>query len=95
MTLDQTLNDPGEFQIFSLALTTLSKSARLLLLGGADPQAIAHLNRGIQLISKQLNEAAERLETDLQATRDVDDLFKTLGIARSGDETGGREASPL
>lgn len=86
MSFDQTLNDSREFTIFSLALMTLSKSARVLLQCGADPAAILHINRAIQLISKQLDDAAARLETDLQATREIEELCKTLGIARPEEE---------
>jgi hypothetical protein len=85
MTFDQTMNDNREFRIFSLALLTLTKSAQVLLQGGADPVAINHINRGLEMIARQLNQAAERLETDLQAGRDIDDLCKNLGVERPDD----------
>lgn len=85
MNLDQTLKDNRLFILFSVSLLMLSKSSRLLLEGGADPQAILHINRGIELISKQLDEAAVKLETELSAHRDVDELCRKLGIPRASD----------
>lgn len=87
MELDQTLQDNQRFFIFSLALMTLSKSAQLLLESGADPVAISAINRGISLISKQLEEAAKRIEVELEAGRSLQALREKLGIASANEDS--------
>lgn len=94
MDLDQTLKDGRLFLLFSLTLMTVVKSNRLLMEGGADPIAIRHINKAIELIAKQLDEAAVRLETEYQALKNVDDLSRDLGIARAdaqGDDSDSDE----
>ncbi len=85
MDLHQTLQDNRQFLIFSLALMTLSKSAQLLLENGADPVAISAINRGISLISKQLDEAAKLVETELEASRNLKALCEKMGIASANE----------
>jgi hypothetical protein len=92
MDLNQTLQDNHQFLIFSLALMTLSKSAQLLLENGADPAAISAINRGISLISKQLDEAAKLMETELEAGRNLKALCEKLGIASAHEVN--KENSP-
>jgi hypothetical protein len=82
LNFDDTIKDQRLFLIFSLALISLSKSAHLLLERGADPSAITHINRGIEMISGQLSEAAGRLETELHANREIDEICQKLGILR-------------
>ncbi|RJP79998.1 MAG: hypothetical protein C4524_04240, partial [Candidatus Zixiibacteriota bacterium] len=84
MDLDETLQDSRRFLVFSLALMSLSKCARLLLDGGADPDAVLHVSRGIDLISQQLETAARRLETDAEAAHEIGALCRHLGIPRAG-----------
>jgi len=88
MNFDQTMKDNRLFLLFSLSLLMLSKSSRLLLEGGADPRAISHINQGIELISKQLDEAAIKLEVELNAQRDLDDICRKLGIRRADASSG-------
>jgi len=82
MSLEQTLKDNNHFQVFSLALMMVAKSSRLLLEGGANPEAIKHINKAVELISKQLDSAAVRLETELYAVKNVSDLFKKMNIPK-------------
>ncbi len=82
MSLEQTLKDNNHFQVFSLALMMVAKSSRLLLEGGANPEAIKHINKAVELISKQLDSAAVRLETELYAVKNVNDLFKKMNIPK-------------
>ncbi len=88
MNIDETFQDKRLFLVFSLAVLTLSKSARLLLERGADPLAISHLNRGIELISIQLGEAARRMENEIEAGRELNLLLDTLGIPKPPDQPG-------
>jgi hypothetical protein len=85
MDLDGTLQDNHRFLAFSLALMSLSKCARLLLDSGADPSAVMHISRGIDMISRQLEEAAKRLEADVEASREIILLCRNLGIPLAGD----------
>jgi len=82
MSLEQTLKDNNHFQVFSLALMMVAKSSRLLLEGGANPEAISHINKAVEMISKQLDRAAVRLETELYAVKNVNDLFKKMNIPK-------------
>ncbi len=92
MDFNQTLQDNNRFLIFSLALMTLSKSAQLLLHHGADPNAVALINRGIELISKQLDEAAGKIETELEAARELEEVCKRLGIPSPDSSAGEHKA---
>lgn len=83
MSLEQTLKDNNHFQVFSLALMMVAKSSRLLLEGGANPEAIKHINKAVELISRQLDSAAVRLETELHAVKNVDDLFRKMNIPKT------------
>ena len=82
MNLEQTLQDNNNFQIFTLALMMVAKSSRLLLEGGANPEAIKHINKAVELISKQLDSAAVHLEAEVHAVKNVDDLFRKMNIPR-------------
>ncbi len=83
MKLDQTLQDNRLFMVFAIALMTVAKSNRLLQEGGADPEAVKHINTAIELIAKQLDKTAIRMETELQALKSIDDLCRELGILRA------------
>ncbi len=82
MSLDATLRDNQSFFIFSTALMLVTKSNRLLMQGGACPEAIKHITTGVELISKQLDDAAVRLETEMHAIKEADNLLEELGIPR-------------
>ena len=92
MELDDTLKDDHLFLIFSVALMVVAKSNQLLMLGGADPEAIRYINKAIELISRQLNETAMRMETEHQAMKDLDELCKKLGIQRADERQEGNDA---
>ncbi|MCX6640579.1 MAG: hypothetical protein NTW14_08880 [bacterium] len=83
MKLDETLKDQRLFSIFSTALMITANSSRILKEGGADPEAIVHINNAIELIAKQLDEAANRLTAELQAVKSVDELFQEMGIPKT------------
>ena len=80
MTLEQTLKDSRLFILFSTALMMMTKSNRVLKLGGATPEAIAHITTGIELISRQLDEAAVKLETEMHAVKEAEELLNKLGV---------------
>jgi hypothetical protein len=83
MKLEDTLKNHHQFLAFTTALMTISKFNKVLLEGGADPEAIKHINAAIRLISKQLDSAAIRIETELQAVKSIDALSRKLGIPRA------------
>lgn len=85
MNFEQTLRDNRLFIIFSMALMTMAKSNRLLQEGGANPEAIKHINAGIELIANQLDNAALRMETEIVALKSVDELSQELGIPRAAN----------
>jgi len=80
MTLNDTLKDQRLFSIFSTALMITANSNRILKEGGADPEAVTLINKAIELIAKQLDDAAFLLAIELQAVKSVDALFQEMGI---------------
>lgn len=86
MELDGVLKDRDLFVVFSLALMMVAKSSRLLSESGANPEAIRHINTAIEMISRQLDNAAVRMEIELHAIKDIEDLCKNLGIPRTNTD---------
>ncbi|MBU1131520.1 hypothetical protein KJ840_05310 [Patescibacteria group bacterium] len=80
MDFDETLGDQRLFLIFSMALLMVFKSTQILKDGGANPQAIELICEGIELISLQLDEAAERLEKEKKAQKWLEKFKKDLHI---------------
>ena len=72
--------------MFSMALMTMAKSNRMLQEGGASPEAIKQINAGIELIATQLDNAALKLEMEVEASKNVEDLSRKLGIPRTGKQ---------
>ena len=83
MSLEETLKDKNLFMLFSAALMMVTKSSRVLADSGANREAIDLLNKAVLLISRQLDEAAMKLETELQAIKQTDGLLTRLGIPKS------------
>lgn len=84
MNFEQTLRDNRLFIVFSMALMTMAKSNRMLQEGGASPEAIKQINAGIELIATQLDNAALKMEREVEAFKNVEELSKKLGIPRAG-----------
>lgn len=93
MNIDQTLKDNRHFLVFSLTLMMVVKSNRLLMEGGANPEAIRHINKAIELIANQLDEATIRLETEYQALKNIEELSQKLGIPRAGAQSNQNDAN--
>lgn len=89
MKFEQTLQNDRLFLSFAVTLMTISKSNRLLQESGADPEAIQHINAAIELIAKQLDQTAKRLETEILALKNVDDLLLKLGIPQKNCKEDG------
>jgi hypothetical protein len=83
MNFEQTLRDNRLFIMFSMALMTMAKSNRMLQEGGASPEAIKQISAGIDLIATQLDKAALKMETEIEALKNVEELSKKLGIPRT------------
>ncbi|TKJ42145.1 hypothetical protein CEE37_00270 [candidate division LCP-89 bacterium B3_LCP] len=84
MSLEKTLRDNRLFVIFSMALMTVAKSNRLLQDGGADPEAVQHIEKALELIARQLDSAAIQMEREIEALKNIDEISQKLGIPRAG-----------
>lgn len=89
MNLEETLKDKNLFFLFSAALMMVIKSSRVLADRGASREAIDLINKAVKLISRQLDEAAVQLETELQAMKETDGLLTQLGIPKYGSSSPG------
>ena len=91
--LEETLKDKNLFFLFSAALMMVTKSCRILAHSGADSVAIGHINKAVELISKQLDETAIHLETELQAMKETNGLLEKLGIPRKEPPEDGSDST--
>jgi len=86
MELNETLKNQRLFMLFSSALMMVTNSCKILKEGGADTVAVEHINEAVKLISKQLDKEAMKLELELEALKDIDNLRVKMGIPRTKDE---------
>lgn len=61
-SFEATLKQASRFTTYSLALTALIKAVKMLQRRGADPKAISFILSGVDLLVKQLEEAAQQLQ---------------------------------
>ena len=71
---EKTLSVESRFRTYSLSLIMLNKSVRLIQERGADKQALRLILAGIQLLNKQLFEAAEGLKRRQEVDRFISSL---------------------
>jgi hypothetical protein len=86
---EKTLSVESWFRTYSLSLIMLNKSVRLIQERGADKQAVRQILAGIQLLNKQLFDAAEQLKR----RKEVDRFITSLQDEWSDEETPPESAS--
>ena len=82
-TFDETMENSRIFLTYSLAMTMLGKSAQILAERGADPKAMSFITTGIELLSQQLRNYAEKKELEEEFDSELDRLCKTFDIRRA------------
>ena len=91
---EKTLSTESRFRTYSLSLIMLNKSVRLIQERGADKQALRLILAGIQLLNKQLFDAAERLKRRQEVDRfirSLHDEWNTQTLAGPEPETDNPE----
>lgn len=79
---DVTLSNTSRFTTYSLAMTALVKSARMLQKRGADPKAVSFILNGIDQLVQQLQEGAQKLHN----RQLVENFLNELKESTKGDD---------